>query len=80
MFELLALLIVGIVMIWLGYHCLLRYKEVFLDNPKLTITWDLLVQALGAGTSWGRLGVTLLTVGIFFCGMSLLLLLGVLLN
>jgi len=76
--ELLGLFLLGIVMIWLGNYCLLQYKISFFNNPNLTVTWDLLVQALGAGTSWGRLGVTLLMVGVFFCVMVVFAVLGLL--
>jgi hypothetical protein len=77
MIEILMLLVLGVILLWCGNYCLLQYKEVFFGNPKVAITWDFLVQALGAGTSWGRLGVSLLMVGTCLCGISIFVLVGV---
>ena len=72
MIEAVVLIILGILLVYLGKYYLNSYKEDFENGPRLTVTWDTVVQLLSSGTSNGRNAINC------FIGGGLFLILGTL--
>jgi hypothetical protein len=64
MLEPLLLLIVGVLFLLVGTYCLRQYEAQLREDFLGTISWDMLVEAIGAGGSWGRIAVIFLVVGV----------------
>lgn len=68
MIMLIVFVLVGGVCIYLGLHSLRHYRGLLHDNKISVIFWDIFAHEVNAGTSWGRIGVTLILLGLFFLG------------
>jgi hypothetical protein len=64
MVEPLLLLIVGIPFLMVGTFCLRQYEAQLHEDFMRTVSWDMLVEAIGAGGTWGRVAVVFLAVGV----------------
>lgn len=71
MIEPVVLIVIGILFIYLGKYFLSQYREDFIDDPELTITWETIVQLLSSGTSNGRNAVSCFIAGGLFLAIGL---------
>jgi hypothetical protein len=70
--ELFLLNIVGIIMIYAGYIGIQTYARSFYDDPKATLSADMLLAMLsGPGVVPVVICVTFMFVGLWFIGMTL---------
>ena len=75
MIEAIVLIVLGILLIYLGKYYLNSYKEDFENDPRLTVTWDTVVQLLSSGTSNGRNAINCFIAGGLFLVLGVFMLL-----
>jgi len=70
--QVLLLIPIGVAMMMLGHYLLKVYWLQFQDDPNMTMSWDLIVEAAGVGWSFGRVGALLWVGGAVVSGVAVI--------